>query len=141
MVAAMVAGMVLLEPVWPTQITASTTPVGWQALVMATNMSIGMSAVMLLRGHRLGSTLLMCAAMYAPFLLLLAPYSAGWLGADTFFNAGHLLMLLVMLLLVRRSSFEPQPRATSPGTSAAPPTGSIPLPTDTTAPITDGSPS
>ena len=102
MLAGMVAGMLLLERLWPAATTASTTPVGWQAMVMATNMSSGMGAVMLLRRHHLQSTLLMCAAMYAPFLVLLAPYAAGWIGAGTYFDVGHLMMLLLMLGLTLR---------------------------------------
>jgi hypothetical protein len=140
MVAGMVAGMILLEPLWPAAATAASTPVGSQAMVMATNMSIGMSAVMLLRRHGIRSTLLMCASMYAPFLVLLAPYGAGWLGADTYFTAGHLLMLVLMVALMHRSSPAPQPSAASTGTSALPASASTPDPAHhTTAPITEGS--
>lgn len=102
MVAGMVAGMVLLDAVWP---RTSAVPV--QALVMATDMSVGMAVVMLLRGHGPRSTLTMCAAMYAPFLLLLVPYSTGTIGADLLFGAGHVLMLGLMLLLVCRDAASP----------------------------------
>ena len=140
MVAGMIIGMVILEPLWPTVTTASSTPVGWQAMVMATNMSIGMSAVMLLRRHDLNSTLLMCAAMYAPFVVLLAPYSAGWLSADAYFNTGHLLMLLLMLGLTRTTSTPPQASAPHPSVVTGPPSESIPAPAPHhPAPITDGS--
>jgi len=136
MVAGMMAGMLLLEPLWPAAATASTTPVGWQAMVMATNMSLGMGAVMLLRRHHVHNTLVMCAAMYAPFVVLLAPYSAGWLGADAYFNAGHLLMLLLMLGLVRWSSPTQQPTAATQDALADPSPASIPAPAPhNTAPI------
>jgi hypothetical protein len=104
MVVGMVAGMVLLAPLWPAGLTGDSAAVAPRALVMATNMSIGMAAVMLARRHDPRSTLTMCAAMYVPFLALLVPYSAGWLDAGAFFDLGHLLMLLLMLLLVHRET-------------------------------------
>jgi flagellar biosynthetic protein FliP len=140
MVAGMIIGMVVLEPLWPAVTTASTTPVGWQAMVMATDMSIGMSAVMLLRRHHLHSTLRMCAAMYAPFVVLLAPYSAGWLSADVYFNTGHLLMLLLMLGLTRRTSTPRHAVVAHPSVATGPPSASIPARAPhPAAPITDGS--
>lgn len=128
MVAGMVLGMVVLEPLWPAAATAGSTPVGWQAMVMATDMSIGMSAVMVLRGHHLVSTLLMCSAMYAPFLALLVPYRAGWLGADAYIDAGHLLMLLLMLALMRRPSTSSHPATAPPGARTAPAAVPVPAP-------------
>jgi flagellar biosynthetic protein FliP len=106
MVAGMLAGMALLEPLWPVESRA----VHVQALIMATNMSIGMAALMLLRGHGSRRTLTMCAAMYVPFLVLFPSYRGGLIAADTFFNLGHALMLMLMLLLVCRESTQ-QPTA------------------------------
>src|SRR5262249_4984476 len=46
------------------------------ALVMATNMTIGMSVWMRYRGHSWASTAEMGAAMYIPFAVLLVPFWA-----------------------------------------------------------------
>src|SRR5687767_9270933 len=81
MTAAMVAGMLLLGPVW----RAATAGVAWfarpdvDALVMATNMTIGMTVWMRHRGHGWAPVAEMGAAMFAPFLLLVGPYWAGML--------------------------------------------------------------
>ena len=49
----------------------------------------------------------MSAAMVAPFLLLLVPYAAGVVTADTVMMAGHMLMFLTMLaaMLLRREDY------------------------------------
>jgi flagellar biosynthetic protein FliP len=49
------------------------------ALVMATNMTLGMSLWMAYRKHSWPSILEMGAAMYLPFIVLLVPYWAGQL--------------------------------------------------------------
>jgi len=80
MVAAMLAGMFALGGleglVWP----ASMDRVDVAAMVMATNMSVGMAAWMRFRGHSWRGTAEMSAAMYLPFAVLLVPYWAGLAG-------------------------------------------------------------
>ncbi|WP_343447031.1 hypothetical protein [Micromonospora schwarzwaldensis] len=104
MVVAMVAGMVLLGPLWQA---------GGQAfggadvlarpdvatLVMATDMSLGMVAWMWHRGHRWTATLEMTAAMSVPVLLLLPPWWAGLVDDHVLMLGGHLLMLPAMVLV------------------------------------------
>nr|CEL20985.1 hypothetical protein [Kibdelosporangium sp. MJ126-NF4]CTQ95501.1 hypothetical protein [Kibdelosporangium sp. MJ126-NF4] len=109
MIVAMLAGMLLFDPVW-------TIAFGWwsaldrpdvSALVMATNMTVGMSIWMRVRGHGLAPIAEMGAAMYVPFLVLLGPYWAGALSADALMIGGHVLMLPAMLIamLARRAEY------------------------------------
>jgi hypothetical protein len=102
MLAAMVLGMLVLEPLWPT-----IDRVELQALVMATNMTIGMAALMAVRRHAWPGIDEMSAAMYAPFIILFVPYWAGVITAGGLFLIGHLLMLPAMLLamLHRRAEY------------------------------------
>jgi hypothetical protein len=101
MVVAMVVGMVALHPVW----TAALGALGWHAvldvpeamaLVMATDMTIAMSAWMRFRGHGWRSTAEMGAAMYLPFLVLFVPMWAGVLSPAGMLLWGHVLMLGAM---------------------------------------------
>ena len=98
----MVLGMLVLEPLWPT-----VHGVELQALVMATNMTIGMTALMAVRRHAWPGIVEMSAAMYAPFIILFVPYRTGLITADGLFLLGHLLMLPAMLLamLHRRAEY------------------------------------
>src|SRR5689334_7542698 len=77
MVVAMVVGMVLLGPVWTLAFPGLPDRPAALALVMATDMAVGMAAWTLVRGHGGRSTAEMCAAMYLPFLVLLVPYALG----------------------------------------------------------------
>ncbi|MFD1213545.1 hypothetical protein ACFQ36_16015 [Arthrobacter sp. GCM10027362] len=101
MVVAMVIGMVALGPVW----TWATGALGVSALfdrpdvaalVMATNMTIAMSAWMRRRRHGWAPVAEMAAAMYLPFIVLLVPLWTGAISAGTLMVAGHLLMLPAM---------------------------------------------
>ena len=101
MVIAMAVGMVALHPVWTHALDA----LGWQgfldspeamAMVMATDMTIAMSAWMRFRGHGWRSTAEMGAAMYLPFLVLFVPMWAGVLSSDGMLLWGHVLMLGAM---------------------------------------------
>lgn len=108
MVVAMFAGMVALGPVWTLVWPgwAATTEV--MVLGMATNMAIGMSAWMAFRKHSAVAIAEMAAAMYLPFLVLLAPYWAGAISAGVVFTAGHVLMLPAMAVPMvwwRRSEY------------------------------------
>jgi hypothetical protein len=102
MLAAMVLGMFVLGPLWPT-----VDGVELHALMMATNMAIGMTALMAVRRHAWPGIVEMSAAMYAPFIILFVPYWTGLMTAGGLFLLGHLLMLPAMLLamLHRRSEY------------------------------------
>jgi len=107
MVLAMFVGMgVLALPwmlIWP---GLDEHPVA-DTLVMAANMTIGMAGWMALRGHGRRMIVEMSAAMVAPFLVLLVPFAAGGITADTLMMAGHTLMFFTMLaaMLVRRQDY------------------------------------
>jgi hypothetical protein len=101
MVVAMVVGMVALEPLWDVVLPA----LGWSVLlerpdlhvlVMATDMTLAMSAWMAYRGHRWRPVLEMAAAMYLPFVVLLVPLWTGLISPRVLFLAGHVLMLAAM---------------------------------------------
>lgn len=107
MVVAMVAGMLLLGPLWRAGAERlggadmlARADVG--ALVMATNMGLGMAAWMWHRGHGWAATAEMVAVMYVPFLLLLPPWWAGLVGDGALMLGGHLLMLPAMALVALR---------------------------------------
>ncbi len=103
----MLVGMVALGPLW--SLAAPTLPDRGDvhALVMATNMAVGMGAWMRFRGHSWASTAEMSGAMYVPFLVLLVPFWAGALSADALFTGGHLLMLpaLALAMLLRPGEY------------------------------------
>jgi flagellar biosynthetic protein FliP len=107
MVAAMLAGMVVLGPleglVWP-GLTARA-DVG--VLVMATNMSIGMAAWMRFRGHSWRGIAEMSGSMYLPFAVLLVPFWAGAIGEHALMTWGHVLMLPAMaaVMLLRPGEY------------------------------------
>ena len=98
MLVAMVVGMVALGPlealVWP----GLDDRVDVHAIVMATNMAIGMGAWMRFRRHSWPAVLEMSAAMYVPFAVLLVPYWVGAVSGSFLFTAGHVLMLPAMAL-------------------------------------------
>lgn len=104
MVAAMLIGMVVLHPLWP---------VAWlerpdaAALVMATNMTVAMTAAMLLRRHSWPRIAEMAAAMYLPFVVLLVPFWFEAIGGGTLMVAGHVLMVPLMLAVMvwRRAEY------------------------------------
>ena len=72
------------------------------ALVMATTMTIGMSAWMAFRRHARGGIAEMAAAMYVSFAVFFVPFWAGWISGDTVLVAGHVVMLAAMLLVMLR---------------------------------------
>ena len=101
MVVAMAVGMFALHPVWTFLLDAA----GWSALldspeamamVMATDMTIGMTAWMRFRGHGWRSCAEMGAAMYLPFLALFPFMWAGLMTAESMLLWGHVLMLFAM---------------------------------------------
>jgi len=101
MIVAMVVGMVALGPLWTLALDAAGTPAlldrpELNALVMATNMTVAMSAWMHYRGHGWRATAEMAAAMYVPFLVLFPPLWLGVIDSGTMVVAGHVLMLAAM---------------------------------------------
>ena len=95
MVVAMIVGMVALDPLWPAEWLARE---GVHAVLMATDMTVGMGAWMALRRHRWLRILEMSAVMYLPFVALLVPYGFGVLPASALVIAGHVIMFPLMLL-------------------------------------------
>ena len=77
------------------------------ALVMATNMTIGMALWMRFRQHSWTSIAEMSAAMYIPFVILFFPYWAGLISGHTIMIGGHALMLpaMVAAMLLRRDEY------------------------------------
>ncbi|MFC4020119.1 hypothetical protein ACFOW4_19535 [Micromonospora sp. GCM10011542] len=111
MAVAMVAGMLLLNPLWEAAGTllGIEGPLGRPevaALVMATDMTIGMTIWMRYRAHHWVAVGEMAAAMYVPFLLLLVPFRAGLLNGDALLLGGHLLMVPAMVLVAVRHRHE-----------------------------------
>jgi hypothetical protein len=104
MVAAMLVGMMALGPLWP---PAWLVRPDVDALVMATNMTIAMTAAMLLRHHSWPRIAEMAAAMYLPFAALLVPYWLGAIDGTTVMVAGHVIMFPLMLaaMVWRRTEY------------------------------------
>jgi len=102
MLAAMVVGMVVLGPM--SILVDSGVEV--HSLLMATWMSIGMAAWMGVRGHGRKAVVEMCAAMYAPFVVLLVPYALGVIDGGALMIGGHVLMFPAMALAMLRHRHE-----------------------------------
>ncbi|MGY1650329.1 hypothetical protein [Geodermatophilus sp. SYSU D01119] len=112
MVVAMAVGMVALHPVWTWALDVVDAPDLMEnpytgALIMATNMTVAMSAWMRVRGHRWRPVAEMGAAMYLPFLLLFVPLGLGLIGEGALVLWGHVLMLPAMAaaMLLRPSEY------------------------------------
>jgi hypothetical protein len=112
MVAAMAVGMIALNPLWTFVLDA--VGAAWLmhdpytgALIMATDMTVAMSAWMRFRGHGLRPIAEMGAAMYLPFLLLFVPFAVGLIGDGALMLWGHVLMLPAMAaaMLLRPSEY------------------------------------
>ena len=104
MALAMAVGMVVLDPLWPSGLMTSP---DLHALVMATDMTIGMALWMGIRRHPGARIAEMSAVMYLPFLALLVPYWLGALSGSALMIAGHVIMFPLMLLAMvwRRSEY------------------------------------
>jgi hypothetical protein len=99
MLVAMVLGMLAFGPLWPYAVPDDLLArADIAAFTMATGMSVAMAVWMWHRRHSGAAIAEMTAAMYVPFLLLLAPWWAGLVGADAVMLGGHLLMLPAMVL-------------------------------------------
>ena len=106
MVIAMLVGMVVLGAVWSWAWPGLSENTTAQALVMATDMSIGMAVWMRIRGHGVPAIAEMSAAMYLSFLVLLPFHWAGVLSAMALMTVGHVLMLPAMLIAILRRRHE-----------------------------------
>lgn len=96
MVIAMFVGMFALGPLWSMAWPGLSDLPAVDALVMATNMTIGMAAWMLIRRHSWPRIAEMSAAMYLPFLILMVPYAFGAIDGDALMMGGHMLMMPAM---------------------------------------------
>jgi flagellar biosynthetic protein FliP len=105
MVITMVVGMVMLHPLWVVGFEALGLPGALHhatvmAVVMATDMSLGMGAWMRFRGHSWRSIIEMSAAMYLPFAGFLPLAWSGAMSGGAMIAAGHLVMLPTMLAVM-----------------------------------------
>ena len=107
MVAAMLVGMVTLDPLWLLADAAWTRGTEVELLAMATAMSVPMVLWMRVRGHGVRPTLEMTAAMYTGFVVLFPFLWGGALSEMGVMMAGHVLMPVFMLLamLARREEY------------------------------------
>lgn len=94
---AMFAGMVVLGPLWSLAWPGLSGRPAVNAMVMATNMTVGMVVWMRIRRHGWAPIAEMSAAMYLPFLVLLVPYALGAISGHGLMMGGHLLMVPAML--------------------------------------------
>ena len=106
MVVAMFVGRVALAPLWSLAVPGLSAAPAADAMVMATNMAVGMGVWMKIRRHAWRPIVEMSAAMYLPFVALLVPYWLGVLSGHGLMMLGHVLMFPAMLaaMLWRRSS-------------------------------------
>jgi predicted ABC-type exoprotein transport system permease subunit len=105
MLAAMIAGMVVLGPL--STLLGDGARAEVQALLMATWMTAGMAAWMAWRRHSWSGILEMGLAMYLAFVVLFPLHWLGRLSADGLVLVGHVLMLpaMVVAMLRRREEY------------------------------------
>lgn len=103
----MVAGMMVLGPMWTFLWPGLAALPDVHAIVMATNMTVGMALWMRISGYIWVNIVEMSATMYVPFLILLVPYWVGMISGETLMTAGHILMVPLMLvaMLWRRCDY------------------------------------
>ncbi|MEV4319064.1 DJ-1/PfpI family protein [Actinocrispum sp. NPDC049592] len=95
MTIAMLLGMLLLGMVVP-----KTGRFGLDTLIMAANMTIGMSVWMAVRRHSRPRIAEMGLAMIVPFVILLVPYWFGAVSQMLVMSLGHTLMFVAMALVM-----------------------------------------
>ncbi|MCU1571211.1 MAG: hypothetical protein JWR33_1952 [Naasia sp.] len=98
MVAAMLAGMVVLGLLRDVVAPGPALRADLETMIMATEMVIGMAAWMIARRHAWRGIAVMSAAMYLPFLVLAPLLWVGAISAEALGIGGHLLMLVAMAL-------------------------------------------
>jgi len=104
MVVAMIAGMVVLMPV--AMLLDDGAGVEVRALLMATTMTVGMTAWMAFRRHTWAATAEMGLAMYLSFAVLFPLHWLGILPEAALSTLGHVLMLPAMAAAMLRRSEE-----------------------------------
>ena len=110
MTVAMVAGMMLLGPVWSWLWPGLNDRPAAHVLVMALDMAIGMALWMWIRGHAGRMVAEMGVAMVAPFVVLLVPFFLGVLSGHGLMTIGHVAMVVAMVgLMVLRIAHYTQP--------------------------------
>lgn len=97
MVLAMIAGMMLLAPLWAVLWPGLSDRPDADAMVMAVDMAAGMAFWMWLRGHGARLVAEMSAAMVAPFAVFLVPYWLGLISGEGLMAFGHVGMVLAMI--------------------------------------------
>ncbi|WP_328993286.1 hypothetical protein OG394_03130 [Kribbella sp. NBC_01245] len=104
MVAAMVVGMALLDPLWSGIVGDRADA---RVSAMAVDMAIGMSVWMAYRGHGRRQIVEMAAAMVVPYAVLLVPYWFGWVSGEGLEMGGHsaIMLAMVVVMLVRRREY------------------------------------
>ena len=108
MVAAMIAGMAVLGGALSLLLALTGNAgvlvdhAGVRALIMATNMIIGMSVWMHYRQHSWAAIADMAGAMYVPLAVLLVPFWVGALAGGALIGLMHVLMLPAMWLVMLR---------------------------------------
>ena len=104
MLAAMIVGMLVLEPV---SMLLGDVGIEVHTLLMATWMSVGMTAWMAWKRHGWPSIVEMSLAMYLSFVVLFPAYWLGALSGMAVMIVGHALMLPAMALamLHRREEY------------------------------------
>lgn len=107
MVVAMLVGMFALGPLWSLVAPGPADRGDTGALIMATNMTLGMALWMRIRRHSWPRIAEMSAAMYLPFVLLLPPYWFGAISGHAVMMAGHIAMFPAMFaaMLWRRAEY------------------------------------
>jgi hypothetical protein len=107
MILAMVAGMIVLEPVWSFVWPDLGKSMTAHVLVMVTSMSLGMALWMRIRRRGWVPIAEMAAATGLPFLAILPFYWTGLVSGSTVMMAGHILMVPAMLvaMFLRRSEY------------------------------------
>jgi flagellar biosynthetic protein FliP len=107
MIVAMVVGMIALAPLWRLAAPGLPARADVDALVMATNMALGMTLWMAVRRHPWPRIVEMSAVMYAPFAVMLVPFWLDWVSGHAVMMAGHILMVPLMLaaMLWRRADY------------------------------------
>lgn len=145
MVVAMVAGMMLLGPVWDMLWPGLADRAAPDALAMAVNMAAGMALWMWLRGHGWRPVAEMSAAMVAPFVVLLLPYWLGLISGDGLMAFGHVGMVVAMFgaMLLRLDAYTHAHRWRLPARRGRRPVAAAPpaVPPAGRSPVAAGSPS
>jgi hypothetical protein len=128
MVAAMYAGMLVLDPVYAAVATRAGYPDPWSALpvtsalVMAVNMTVPMVVLMAWHGHRAVAVVEMAGSMIAPAIGAAGLHALGVVPADLVMTVAHLGMFPAMFLVMLRryADYAAVPSPASPNLERTP---------------------